>query len=511
MPSISEANNLEQGSPSLPKRKAESKTDTRFYLIPLILALIFRLPVLLFNDSFRLDEGFSMRFIQPDFWEIVRHATNDSHSPFYTFLLKGWCLAFGTGEIAARSLSFLFGIMAIFTLYELGKQLYGELTGSIAAGLGAISPLWVWYSTETRMYTIWLTFICINSLFFFYLVKTPSLLYMLGYALSGALVIYTQYIGILILPLHLSYIFFSWKKSKKLVWWLAQSYTLIAILFIPWVVALACFYTGFESDKLPLPTFNHLFRILIQLFSGYITDSTPYRLIEPVLGIIFLAMVLITLTVLIPSILATPKVKAYTKVFLLSPFAIFGGFFIFSFFTSVMEVRNLIFLTPFVYLLIGNLVSLSWKQKSLQRTMIAGFVLVFCAWATYTQTTDTYNTEKVNYREAASYVASLAKSGDMIVLDAYFIEPVFNYYYNNPSGDPIVFAPTSTEAHSRGEEFINERLTPPPNTRIIWVVQSYWERPESPTQKFYASRYPVVKFSQISSELRVLGYWAAES
>jgi uncharacterized membrane protein len=312
-------------------------------LFPFILVgvtLLFRLPVLFFNDSIRLDEGFSLRFIEADLDEIIIHATRDSHSPFYTIILKGWCLLAGTGEISVRFLSLLFGITAVLSLYQLGRMLYGEKAGFAAAGLAAISPLWTWYSVEARMYTIWLTFICINTIFFFSLIKHPTLRAMFGYALSASLVIYTQYIGLLVLGLHFSLLVFTWKRNKKLVWWLAQAYTLTALTFVPWITAIFLFSEDFPSDKLPPPTLIEMYRMVIQVFFGYITDLRVYRVIEPVLVLATIIFLIFTITVFIPATLSSNKVKAYTKVFLIMPLLVILAFFGFSIFISIICYRT---------------------------------------------------------------------------------------------------------------------------------------------------------------------------
>ncbi len=274
-------------------------------------------------------------------------------------------------------------------------------------------------------------------------------------ALSGALVIYTQYIGVLILGLHIGFVLLTWKKNRQLIWWIGQSHTIIVLLFVPWLVAVAEFYTGFDSDKLPPPNLYQLFLLFVQLFFGYITDNALFNFIQPVLTVIVVIFLLITMTVLLPAIISTSKVKTYTKVFLLAPFIFFAGFFGLSFLTSVMEVRYLICITPFIYLLIGKFLAIVWKKQS------------------------------------------------------FFVEPAFNYYFNNRASSPLIFGPTSTELKSN-PDFVN-RLNPPTNTHIVWVVQSYWERPENPTLQYYRGKYPLVEYHIFSPELRLFGFWIGGS
>jgi hypothetical protein len=173
-----------------------------------------------------------------------------------------------------------------------------------------------------------------------------------------------------------------------------------------------------------------------------------------------------------------------------------------------MEVRYILFLTPFIYLLLGNLLVSSERKFTPRRVIYLSLVVIFFGALTFFQTIDPANMERVDYRGVADYVTSHVKQGDRIVLDAYFIEPAFNYYYGDLSIVPIIAAPASHEIAEEGPGLIENRLNPPSNTRIIWVVQSYWERPQSPTLNYYSNKYPVVEYIVFSPELRLWGFWA---
>jgi mannosyltransferase len=74
--------------------------------------------------------------------------------PLYWFVLKGWMALLGTSEAAIRSLSVLFGIVAIWLLFQLGRALFGLPVAAVASLLLATSGLFVWYMQEARMYTL---------------------------------------------------------------------------------------------------------------------------------------------------------------------------------------------------------------------------------------------------------------------------------------------------------------------------------------------------------------------
>jgi 4-amino-4-deoxy-L-arabinose transferase-like glycosyltransferase len=75
------------------------------------------------------------------------------HPPLYFSLLRLWLL-FGDSEAALRSLSVLFGVIAIALTYVLGRQVAGARTGLFAAALMATSALQIEYSQEARSYEL---------------------------------------------------------------------------------------------------------------------------------------------------------------------------------------------------------------------------------------------------------------------------------------------------------------------------------------------------------------------
>jgi len=107
----------------------------------LVLALGLRLTSL--SQSFWLDEATSgivardLSFKQI----IINFSPADFHPPLYYILLKVWSLFLGTGEIALRSLSVLFGLAAIYLVFLIGEKLFNRKTGLLASLLLATSGL----------------------------------------------------------------------------------------------------------------------------------------------------------------------------------------------------------------------------------------------------------------------------------------------------------------------------------------------------------------------------------
>lgn len=114
--------------------------------------------LLLGTKEMWLDETFSVWLASHSLPELLEWlVTIDQHPPLYYLLLHGWMARFGDSPYDVRLLSALFGAATIPFMYLTGKRLSNSMLGLAAAMLLAFSPYHIFYSQETRMYTL-LTF-----------------------------------------------------------------------------------------------------------------------------------------------------------------------------------------------------------------------------------------------------------------------------------------------------------------------------------------------------------------
>jgi mannosyltransferase len=135
----------------------ESRTTfyvLRFTLLAILLLAAFLRFYRLDAQSFWNDEGNSARIAErtPDL--ILEGAEGDIHPPGYYLLLHYWRALFGQSEFALRAFSVAAGLALVLFTYVLGRRLFDETTGLVAAFLGAISPFAIYYSQEARMYAL---------------------------------------------------------------------------------------------------------------------------------------------------------------------------------------------------------------------------------------------------------------------------------------------------------------------------------------------------------------------
>ncbi|NOX62170.1 MAG: hypothetical protein GXP42_09535 [Chloroflexi bacterium] len=134
--------------------KPSTRSPARRLLLLVILAsAAFLRFYALDGQSFWADEGNSVVLASRGAAEIARAAAADIHPPAYYLLLAGWGKLFGLGEIGARSLSAILGVLLVWVIYRLGERLQRN-SGLVAAALAAVNPFLIYYSQEARMYEL---------------------------------------------------------------------------------------------------------------------------------------------------------------------------------------------------------------------------------------------------------------------------------------------------------------------------------------------------------------------
>lgn len=146
------------------------KNSIRFIAILGVIGLAFILRISYPFSSFSFDEIFTITFAQQsvaDMWHLSQWETNP---PLLYFFMKAWTMLFGVGEQAVRMLSVLAGTAAVAGTYALGQLLFSRRAGFLAAAITAVSPLWIFFSREARMYSLltaaflWASYFCLSYL-----------------------------------------------------------------------------------------------------------------------------------------------------------------------------------------------------------------------------------------------------------------------------------------------------------------------------------------------------------
>jgi uncharacterized membrane protein len=101
-----------------------------------------------------LDEALTVNLAHLPLRDLHGALKRDGAPPLYYVVLHGWTEVFGTGNVAVRSLSAVFGVATLPLMARAGRRLGGPVVALGALVLLAASPFAIRYATEARMYTL---------------------------------------------------------------------------------------------------------------------------------------------------------------------------------------------------------------------------------------------------------------------------------------------------------------------------------------------------------------------
>lgn len=118
--------------------------------------------------------------------------------PLFKLLVFLWAYI-GQDEFSLRLLPFIFGILSIIFIYKIGRILFDEKAGLIAAFLLAISPFHIYYSQELSHYTL-TAFLALGSVYYLiFCLNENNARAWIKLIILNALCLYTSYISIFLL------------------------------------------------------------------------------------------------------------------------------------------------------------------------------------------------------------------------------------------------------------------------------------------------------------------------
>jgi mannosyltransferase len=122
-------------------------------LILILIATILRLPNL--NRSLWFDEVlYSTSYGAATVSEVWKFIAANPCAPLYRILMFFWDGVFGDSELSVRAPSMLFGMISIWLIYAIAKQIGKGGMPFLAGLLLCLSPAHVWYSQEATPYSM---------------------------------------------------------------------------------------------------------------------------------------------------------------------------------------------------------------------------------------------------------------------------------------------------------------------------------------------------------------------
>jgi len=384
----------------------------------LILGLVLRLISL--NQSFWLDEATSGLVVRNfSLTEIVtKFSPGDFHPPLYYLILKVWSSFFGTSEIALRFPSIIFGLLTIYFVYLIGKELFNKKAGIIAGILLATSGLHIYYSQEARMYS--LTALLVSYLVYLFL-KKKWFLFSIILLLTGM----TDYPALLVIPVF-------WLVGRRFWRKLVLSSSLLVISYLIWLpIFIKQLSVGFSTvgsswgNILGTFSFKNLALIPVKFILGRISFDDKYLYASIILLAAFLFGYLILKS--IKSTRRVDSIKNLRVIWLWLILPILLGMAV-SFKLSIFSYFRFLFCLPALYILIAIGIGETGKYKKFFLCFVLG-INVLCTM--YYVLTPEFHRE--DWRGLVSFVESqkTKDSATLFVADS----NMEAYKYYDPSAN----------------------------------------------------------------------------
>jgi mannosyltransferase len=389
------------------------------------------------TESIWLDEAASINCSSKDANSIIESAgPTQNHPPFYFLILHFWMGLLGTSEVATRSLSAVFGIISILLLYQVGITLFNRRVGLIGSFLSAISYYHIYYSQETRSYSLLLLLSLLSYLFFIKILKKEKNWYYPCYFLANVLLGYTHLYGLFIIASQVFFFLLFWSKYRQQRVKLLSMVVTTIIALSPLVLLLGrsvakISESGFWiKEPMIIDVLSTLQRFAgsgagrtLLLFSFTLLALFGFFSIRKLEGKWAGKNPLESLKGLTWNVRFESIEEELLLIIWLS-FSVVIPFIESKFMTPIYLTRYMTGASPAFYLLVARGMGKINMKRVFYPILI--FIIVLSSLGLYQYYT---NDIKNQWREVATFIETNSKDSDVIVFCAPYVQNPFDYYY----------------------------------------------------------------------------------
>ncbi|OQY46832.1 MAG: hypothetical protein B6242_06730 [Anaerolineaceae bacterium 4572_78] len=470
-------------------------TDRNAFHIILIIAFTICL-YHLDSQSIWWDEGHSIQKASAPIHDIPAQEGMDVHPPSYFFVLHTWMAWFGKSEFALRYLSVCFNMMTIALLIRFARTIHVGWYMNFVGLFASVSPLYVAYAQEVRMYAM-VTFFATGSVYFLWQIVygDKQLRYLLlGYIITTTITLYTHYFTIFLLCFH-NLIWLIWfVKTSAVTWqnrliiWLGAQLAIL-ILFIPQLKLATRQIGDYANPNLKPPTLSYFIVHTWQAYTLGLTidfnTAKPYLIILALILILGLLIKLMVAIKLHEQAINQTLPTLFLLTWLLVPLILY---FIVLQFRPSYEPRYLMLITPSLFLLFAMPIP---NLKGFQN--LSGFLvaIIFIVGLYSYFTNQTYF--KDDSKTVVEWLKHNATPDDIIFVD---VPHPFHYYADQiPAKTEYLFVDIHTAA-----DVLNQQAWGKSN--LFWVT--WWGSDTDPRGviSFLASK----QADNISATIPFRGY-----
>lgn len=230
-----------------------------------------------FTESIWGDEGFSAILSMKSVPDIIHIIINDTSPPLWNLTEHFAFQIFGTGEVVIRGLAFSYFLLTVYFAYLIGKLIWNNKTGLLAAALTFLNPFFFTYAFEGRMYSIMTAGVTGAMYFFLRLLKgDKKTSTQVGFVFFNLWALYSHHFAIFMLFIQgFWYLVYLLQGKREIAGRLFKLFIVTGIGYLPWIYPLyhqtKMVGGGFWLGK---PNTKDLF----DLYGKYIGSGTSHSL-----------------------------------------------------------------------------------------------------------------------------------------------------------------------------------------------------------------------------------------
>ncbi|MWG33196.1 glycosyltransferase family 39 protein [Halomarina oriensis] len=438
------------------------------------------------GESLWTDELITLEFVQQysTLELLVRIPLEQPHLPLYYVVLDLWVSVAGTSATALRFPSVAFSVLAIPFVYLVGRDLFEETAGLVAALLFALTQFHVYHAQEVRMYSL-VALLTLVSLWLFVRLfeETATRRTTVAYVLATVALVLTHPFAALVVLAEGCYVVVRLATGRSVPRALTVGSAAIAVAFVPvaFMVLTRLSLGGTASTPFPYippPTPGLVARVTLQFFAQTAVPALSLFVGAVVVGGLALG---VTDGCVSKSLSRSPRATlrglrerielssepgvellvVWLVATFVVPIAVSWVLF------PVFWPRYVLPASLALYLLIGRGVT-RVKRPQLRVAMVVLLLVAVVPVTAYELTTDT----REQWDEATAYVENEASEGALVVVADQITERGFEHYRTRSDLDVegVVVADSGTGRSPTTDEEISALLE---GHDEVWLVFSH--------------------------------------
>ena len=409
---------------------------------------------------------------------MIQESVNDPNPPLYFILLKGWMSLFGLSEFSTRAFSAIFSALTIFVLYYLARRFFNRETAFYVSLIFTVSQINLYFSHETRGYTL-IAFLSVFS-FYFYLqtISAPSVLNMIKYTITNTLLLYMHPVPAILIIIQFICLLLFLRDNRKGSLYIIAGQVITAVLFGIWILKNRWF-SEMRSWMSP-PDPDKLKKMLVT----YLNTELIYYLA---------ALLLCTFIILIIIWIYQKKMiredsRSFVLVLLWGLLPIFVIYFI-SQFSPRFSSRYMLFATPGLYLLIAYVIS------KLPLNYLIKISLIIIILISSLKNFNLNPVKGEDWPGAISFMKEHRDDSTLTIISADYQFMSFSYYYNKDIFRQLENArqilKNENVFFTKGVEVFDILDTTRYNKILLILSHEVAADPEGTLRRFLSETYPI--------------------